>query len=115
MTRSEFQEHINRLRQADTDLTHVEAKTSANELPKRIWETLSAFSNTAKGGLVILGVSEELKFKIVGVNHPKKIQQDLASTCDAMCPPVRAYIELHRIGRKPVITAEIPEMRANPK
>jgi ATP-dependent DNA helicase RecG len=103
------------MRHANSDLTHVEAKAAAGELPKRLWETLSAFSNTIKGGTLVLGVSEELGFKIVGVKNPKKLQQDLASLCDVMSPPIRAYIEIHRIQHKAVITAEIPEIPTNAK
>ena len=103
------------MRHANSDLTHVEAKAAAVELPKRLWETLSAFSNTIKGGTLVLGVSEELGFKIVGVKNPKKLQQDLASLCDVMSPPIRAYIDIHRIQHKAVITAEIPEIPTNAK
>src|SRR5271170_3643146 len=115
MTRTELEECIDELRLANSDLTHVEVKAAASELPKRAWETLSAFSNSAKGGVLILGVSEESKFEIDGVKNPKKVQQDLASMCDVMSPPVRAYIQIHRIEQKAVITAEIPEMPAGAK
>jgi ATP-dependent DNA helicase RecG len=115
MTLAELEECIDELRLANSDLTHVEVKTAASELPKRVWETLSAFSNTTKGGILILGVSEESKFKIDGVKNPKKIQQDLASMCDVMNPPVRAYIQIHRLEQKSVITAEIPEIPAGAK
>jgi ATP-dependent DNA helicase RecG len=115
MTVTELKECIGQMRHANSDLTHVEAKAAAGELPKRLWETLSAFSNTIKGGTLVLGVSEELGFKIVGVKNPKKLQQDLASLCDVMSPPIRAYIEIHRIQHKAVITAEIPEISTNAK
>ncbi len=75
MTIGELQEQIDQMQRVKTDLTHVEAKLAASELPKRIWETLSAFSNTAKGGALILGVSEESGFEIVGVKNPKKINR----------------------------------------
>jgi ATP-dependent DNA helicase RecG len=115
MTVTELHECIGQMRHANSDLTHVEAKAAAGELPKRLWETLSAFSNTIKGGTLVLGVSEGLGFKIVGVKNPKKLQQDLASLCDVMSPPIRAYIEIHRIQHKAVITAEIPEIPTNAK
>ncbi|HME10330.1 MAG TPA: ATP-binding protein [Bryobacteraceae bacterium] len=115
MTLAELGECIVELRLANSDLTHVEVKAAASELPKRLWETLSAFSNTTKGGVLILGISEESKFKIDGVKNPKKLLQDLASMCDVMNPPVRAYIQIHRIEQKTVITAEIPEIPASAK
>lgn len=115
MNLTELNECIGQMRHANSDLTHVEAKAAAGELPKRLWETLSAFSNTIKGGTLVLGISEELGFKIVGVKNPKKLQQDLASLCDVMSPPIRAYIKIHRMQHKAVITAEIPEIPTNAK
>ncbi len=110
MTTTELQEIIAALRHAGSDLTHVEAKRAASELPKRIWETISAFSNTERGGALILGISEESNFSVDGVSNPGKLQQDLANICSSMEPPVRAHIEVHRINGKPVITAEVPEL-----
>lgn len=110
MTIKEVRDCINKLRKAGTDLTHIEAKRSKNELPKRIWESISALSNTERGGLLILGISEDAGFAVEGLAHPNKIQQDLASICSDMEPPVRAHIEMHRIEGKAVITAEIPEL-----
>jgi hypothetical protein len=46
MTVVELEEYISQIRRANTDLTHIETK-GGSELPKRLWETLSAFSNTA--------------------------------------------------------------------
>jgi ATP-dependent DNA helicase RecG len=114
MTKAELQDHLSTLRQAGTGLTHVEAKLAATELPKRLWETISAFSNTPQGGVLILGVSEESGFSIVGVSQPGKLQQDVASLCSTMEPAVRAHIELHRIQGKHIITAEIPESAIKP-
>lgn len=115
MTTSELLGYLAALRRAGSDMTHVEVKLAATELPKRLWETISAFSNTARGGVLILGVSEKAGFSVAGVSQPGKIQQDLASVCSSMEPPVRAHIELHRIRGKHVITAEIPELPAASK
>ena len=51
-----------------------------------------------------------MDFAVVGVSNPGKLQQDLASLCSNMEPPVRAHIELHRVEDKHVITAEVPEL-----
>lgn len=112
MTTAELTGVLNALRHAGTDLTHIEAKHAATELPKRLWETISAFSNTPQGGVLILGVSEQSGFSVAGVSQPGKMQQDLASLCSSMEPAVRAHIEMHRIEGKHIITAEIPELPA---
>ena len=76
MTDKELQEHIVVLRRMRTDFRRVEAKVAWGGLPKRLWETLSAFANTAGGGVIILGLDEGADFEVVGVENPRKILQD---------------------------------------
>lgn len=48
------------LRKQGSDSVQVEAKTAAgSKLPKDFWRTVSAFANSAAGGQIILGLSEE--------------------------------------------------------
>ena len=110
MTTAELRELIDSLRQFENDILHVEAKRAKRELPKRLWETVSAFSNTPEGGVIVLGLDEAANFDIVGVDDPKKIQQDLASLCSTMEPNVRAVIEPHILDGKVVVVAEVPEV-----
>ncbi len=110
MTAIELEEHISLLRRVNADHTHVEAKHSSIEIPKRLWETISAFSNTPQGGVIILGVAEELGFAVAGVRNAAKLQQDLANMCSELDPPVRAHIQIHEVDGKHIITAGIPEI-----
>lgn len=109
MTTAELQTIIRSLQELRTDLLHVEAKRAEAELPRRIWETLSAFSNTPGGGLLILGLDEASGFALTGVRNPKKLMQDLASLCGEMEPPIRALIEPHSIDGATLMVAEVPE------
>ncbi|GAA4479854.1 ATP-binding protein [Microbacterium panaciterrae] len=52
---------VARLRRQGTDDALVEVKSSAKSLTTDIWDTVSAFANTA-GGTIILGLSEEAGF-----------------------------------------------------
>lgn len=115
MTTDELLELIESLRALATDSLHVEAKRAEHALPGRLWETLSAFSNTPGGGVLILGLDETSGFTTVGVKNPKKIQQDLASLCGEMEPPLRPAIELHRIEGKTLVVAEVPEIEIGQK
>jgi len=110
MTAEELVEIIQGMREVGADLTHVEVKKAAQGLPKRLWETLSAFANTSGGGMVILGVDEEGDFQITGVPDPAKIQSDLASLCDQMEPPLRPLIQIHTLQSHPVVVAEVAEI-----
>jgi ATP-dependent DNA helicase RecG len=110
MTTEEVLAILDDLRRFATDHQHVEAKAGAGGLPRRLWETISAFANTAGGGTLILGVDEQTGFAPVGVRDPRKAMQDLASICDAMVPPVRALINLHEVEGRTLVVAEIPEI-----
>ncbi|MBN1522593.1 MAG: putative DNA binding domain-containing protein [Candidatus Aureabacteria bacterium] len=107
----ELRELINSLKDINSDTTHVEIKSAAEGFPKRIWETVSAFANTPGGGIIILGVREtERSIDIVGVKHPAKCQNLLAETCSQMIPPLRPLIQAHKLEKKMLVTAEIPEV-----
>lgn len=110
MTTEELQELLDLLRETQADTTSVEAKRAERELPQRLWETLSAFTNTPGGGVILLGIDEESRFAVTGVGDPAKIQADLASLCDQMEPPLRPLIQIHKVDSKSVVTAEIPEI-----
>ena len=71
------EELLNRL--SDIEWEDFEIKKASDELPKNIWETVSAFSNTA-GGWVVLGVCQKgKKFEITGLTNPEKIEQDFTT------------------------------------
>lgn len=110
VTAEELQDLLNLLREAQTDTASIEAKRAEKELPRRLWETLSAFANTPGGGVILLGVDEESQFAVTGVSNPGKIQADLASLCDQMEPPLRPLIQIHQVENHNVVTAAIPEI-----
>src|SRR5690554_6773663 len=57
-----------------------EVKTAKSELPKSVWETVSAFSNTS-GGWIVLGVKEKGNdFEISGVGNAEKLELDFLNT-----------------------------------
>ena len=75
MTKAEL---IHRL--TDVEWEDFEVKRAQSELPKNIWSTISAFSNTA-GGWLILGIEQKGKtYNITGVNNIEKLEQDFINT-----------------------------------
>ena len=75
MTKEELIDRIN-----DLEWEDFEAKEAKGELPKNIWETVSAFSNTS-GGWIVLGIKQIGKrFEICGVNNIEKLEQDFLGT-----------------------------------
>lgn len=64
----------------DIEWDDFEAKEALNELPKNMWDTVSAFSNTS-GGWILCGVVQKgKKFEIQGVNNGEKIENDFLTT-----------------------------------
>lgn len=116
MTHEDIADALEQLQRQRTELPNVEAKRARDGLPKRIWETLSAFANTPGGGVLLLGVDEEAGFAPVGVADPARLQADLASLCsDQMEPPLRPLIQLFEAGDATVLVAEIPEVAQESK
>lgn len=62
MPQRDIYEIISRLRAQGNDDEHVEAKKSEQQLSNDVWESVSAFANTA-GGLIILGLDQNTGFK----------------------------------------------------
>lgn len=84
-----LQEVVRRLREQRTDSSRVEAKRATNALPVSLRPTLSAFSNTM-GGIVVLGLAEDLGFRAVGVADAARMLADFGAMCaDELEPPVR--------------------------
>jgi ATP-dependent DNA helicase RecG len=60
----------------DIEWEDFEVKEARSEVPKNVWEAVSAFSNTA-GGWIIFGVRKNGKqYEITGVCEPGKIADD---------------------------------------
>jgi ATP-dependent DNA helicase RecG len=64
---------------SDIEWDDFEVKNASRELPKNIWETVSAFSNMA-GGWIVLGVSQKGKiFEVTGVKEPERLEQNFTT------------------------------------
>ncbi|MFI6065283.1 ATP-binding protein [Micromonospora sp. NPDC051227] len=104
------------LRTFGSDDVNIEAKRSETKLPESVAETLSAFSNTPDGGILLLGVDESTNFAVTGVADPGKIQADLSSAArDRLTPPLQPVVGMVEVEGKPVVFAEVPELSRDQK
>ncbi|MDR1512259.1 MAG: putative DNA binding domain-containing protein [Propionibacteriaceae bacterium] len=108
MDSDEVTELLSALRRLGGEPESVEAKKALGGLPASLRETLSSFSNTA-GGTVLLGVDEDDGFAVVGLPAPTELQNDLAQMArDDMTPPLSFPIEIVDAGGGAVVVAEVP-------
>lgn len=105
---------IERLRRIGNDSQGYEVKEARGGLPKSISETLSAFSNSM-GGFVILGISEKKGFVPVEGFEARKIQDALASECEKLTPVVRPEIEIIPFEGALTVCARVKEMHPRDK
>lgn len=89
----------------------LELKAAEKGCPKRLYDTLSSFSNQDGGGIILFGIDEENDYKPVGVYDVHALQKSVAEQCQQMDPQVRAVFTACEVeeGRQ-VVSAEIPGM-----
>ncbi|WP_304066408.1 ATP-binding protein [Megamonas hypermegale] len=86
----------------------IEVKSANNGCPKRLYDTLSSFSNQDSGGILLFGIDETQNFKIVGVYDLQDLQKKVTEQCLQMEPPVRAVFTFAQIDGLNICSAEIP-------
>jgi len=112
MNKQELLERI-----TDIEWDDFEAKEARTELPKSIWETVSAFSNGA-GGWIVLGVAQKGKnFEIQGVENPEKLEQDFTTAVRSKGKfnvPITPKCKKYKIDGKTVFAFFIPASAQKP-
>ena len=78
MNENELTGLLESLRRMGSDDLNVEVKESAMTLSRDVWETVSAFANTA-GGIIVLGVSERAGFVPVENFETEKVLNQFVS------------------------------------
>ena len=86
----------------------LELKAAHVDCPKRLYDTLSSFSNQDSGGILLFGIDEAKSFEVVGVYDLQSLQKKVTEQCNQMEPPVRAVFTVAEVDGKPVCSAEIP-------
>jgi ATP-dependent DNA helicase RecG len=101
------------LRRIGGEPTRIEAKRASGGLPKSVRETLSAFSNT-DGGTILLGVDEQSGFSVVQLKDPLALRDGLVQMSrDDITPPLQINTEIVEIEGHWVVIAEVPPVSAD--
>ena len=87
---------------------NVEVKAAHEGCPKRLYDTLSSFSNQDDGGVIVFGLDEGRDYALAGVYDVHDLQKHVVEQCNQMEPPVCAVFTAAAIGDAHVVAAEIP-------
>ena len=88
----------------------IEVKAAHKGIPKRLYDTLSSFSNQDSGGIIVFGIDESLGFKPVGVYDLQDLQKKVTEQCNQMDPVVRAIFTTTEYEGVNICSAEIPSI-----
>ena len=108
MTSENLLNLINQVVKSRAEYQFVELKSANKGAPKRIYDTLSSFSNSNEGGVIIFGVDEQNDFDLCGVYDLQDIQQKITEQCDSMSPKVRPLFSYVEVSGKYICSIEIP-------
>ena len=100
MQSTELSALIQQLQSTQAESQTIELKTAAVDCPKRLYDTLSAFSNQDDGGIVIFGIDEHDGFTIKGVYDVQDLQKKVTEQCKQMEPIVRPLFTICQIDGK---------------
>ena len=110
MLNEELIELANKICKQRAEEQTIEVKAAHVDCPKRLYDTLSSFSNQDSGGVILFGIDETAGFEVVGVYDPQDLQKKVMEQCQQMEPMVRAVFTLSEIDGKIVCSAEIPSI-----
>lgn len=112
---------LTELRDQKTDNERVEAKSAQKDLPKSIWDTVSAFANT-RGGIILLGVDEKNNFSLIPDLAVDKYSNKLIAGLDdrpgqspQVAPTPTYRLGTVRIEGCTVLALEIDSLRGDPQ
>ena len=91
----------------------IEFKKAASGTPKRLFDTLSSFSNQTGGGIIIFGVDQENDYEVCGVYDAQDVQVKVTEQANQMEPVVRPLFSVAEVDGKMVVSAEIAECDVN--
>lgn len=110
MTTEELLELLDQVQKMKCESAVLEIKSAETGCPKRLYDTLSAFSNQDEGGVLLFGVKEEDDFKEVGVYDVQDLQKKINEQALQMEPVVRPLLTAVEKDGRCFAAAEIPGM-----
>ncbi|MGN1115308.1 MAG: ATP-binding protein [Candidatus Ornithomonoglobus sp.] len=106
---------VKHIQTIQSETNSIECKAAAKGCPKKLYDTLSSFSNQNGGGTIIFGINEENGFSADGVYDAADLQKKVSAQCLQMQPAVRALFTVCSMNDAIIVSAEIPEIDISDK
>ena len=101
---------IKKIQEIKAESQTVEVKSAHNGCPKRLYDTLSSFSNQDGGGIIVFGLDEKQGFEAVGVYDLQDLQKSVTEQCNQMEPAVRGVFTFAEYEDKNICALEVPSI-----
>ena len=101
---------IKKIQEIKAESQNIEVKSAHNGCPKRLYDTLSSFSNQDGGGIIIFGLDKRQGFEVVGVYDLQDLQKSITEQCNQMEPSVRGIFTFAEYENKNICALEIPSV-----
>ena len=108
MTTEELYDKLKLIQKMKCETQNLELKSAEQGCPKRLYDSLSSFSNQDDGGIIVFGIDEKQDYKEVGVYDAQDIQKKINEQCLQMNPVVQSLITVVEKENKKFVSAEIP-------
>ena len=108
MTTEELKDKLKIIQKTKCETGILELKSAHFDCPKRLYDTLSSFSNQDEGGTIIFGVDEKKDYEECGVYDPQDLQKKINEQCLQMEPIIRPLLTVVEKEGKFFVSAEIP-------
>ncbi len=96
----------------NTETPKVEFKDGRSGVPRKAWETVSSFSHSPGGGIIVFGVTEskDKKLEIAGVDNIAVLQENFSNlVSNEMSAVIRPDYHIFEINGKNILAVYIPE------
>lgn len=110
MLDNELIELVKKIRGLKAEAQTVEVKSAQGGCPRKLYDTLSGFSNQDSGGIIVFGLDENSGFALNDIYDLQDLQKSVTEQCQQMEPPVRAVFTFAELDGKKIASAEIPAL-----
>ena len=108
MTCEELKDLLKTIQKTKCETQSLELKSANLDCPKKLFDTLSSFSNQDDGGIIVFVIDEEHGYKECGVYDPQDLQKKVNEQCLQMEPKVRPLMTVLEKDETTFVAAEIP-------